>query len=164
MNRWKPKDPLKAATRRARAQRLAGKNARCACGEDRPEALIRRTKPIRCGACQRKRDGKATTDEHHVAGQNNHPLTVTVPTNEHWAVLTVMQSDWSKTMRENPNGCPIMAGAAMLRGAADTIIYLIERGIDWVIRLMETVSAFLRQRWGDGWWVKTPVGEFAPKP
>ena len=163
MNRWKPKDPLKAATRRTRSRRLVGKDARCACGEARPEALIRGTKPMRCAACQRKREGKATTDEHHVAGQNNHPLTVTVPTNEHWAVLTVMQSDWSKTMRENPSGCPIMAGAAMLRGAADTIIYLIEKGIDWVIRLMEAVSAFLRQRWGDGWWLKTPIAEFAPR-
>ena len=163
MNRWKPKDPLRAATRRARARRLVGNNARCACGEDRPEALVRGKKPIRCAACQRKCEGRTTTDEHHVASQNNHPLTVPVPVNEHRAVLSVMQMDWNRTMRENPNGCPIMAGAAMLRGAADTIIYLIEKGIDWVITLMEAVSAFLRQRWGDGWWLKTPIEEFAPK-
>jgi hypothetical protein len=163
MNRWKPRDPIKAAARRARARRLIGKNARCACGENRPEALIRGTKPIRCGACERKRHGQATTDEHHVASENNHPLTVPVPVNEHRAVLTVMQIDWSRTMRENPNGCPIIAGAAMLRGAVDTIIYLTDKGIDWVIALMEALSAFLRERWGDGWWLKTPIEAFAPR-
>jgi hypothetical protein len=163
MTRWKPKDPLKAASRRARARRLVGKHARCACGETRPEALIRGTKPTRCAACQRKRDGRATTDEHHVAGQNNHPLTVPVPVNEHRAVLTVMQMDWSETMRENPSGCPIIAGAAMLRGVVDTILYLIEQGVDWVIKLMEAASAYLREKWGDRWWVNTPIEPFAPR-
>jgi hypothetical protein len=163
MNRWKPKDPLKVAARRTRARRLIGKNARCACGEHRPEALIRGTKPMRCAACQRRLQGQATTDEHHVAGENNHPLTETVPVNEHRAILTVMQMDWSRTMRENPSGCPIMAGAAMLRGAVDTIIHLIEQGVDWVIALMETLSAYLRERWGDGWWRNTPLAAYAPK-
>jgi hypothetical protein len=162
MNRWKPKDPLRAAARRSRARRLIGRNARCACGETRPEALIQGMKPMRCTACQRRRNGQAETDEHHVASKNNHPLTVTVPVNEHRAILTVMQMDWSKRMRENPSGCPIMAGAAMLRGAVDTILYLIDKGIDWVIALMETMSAFLRERWGDHWWVNTPLEGFAP--
>ena len=162
MNRWKPKDPLRAAARRSRARRLIGKSARCACGEHRPEALTRGTKPTRCAACQRKCEGKTTTDEHHVASQNNHPLTTTVPINEHRAVLTVMQMDWSKTMRENPSGCPIMAGAAMLRGVADNILYLIDKGIDWVVALMEALSVFLRERWGDGWWKNTPIAAFAP--
>jgi hypothetical protein len=162
MNRWQPKDPLKAAARRSRARRLIGKHARCACGENRPEALIRGTKPMRCAACQRKRQGRTTIDDHHVASQNNHPLTLLVPVNEHRAMLTVMQMDWSPTLRENPSGCPVIAGAAMLRGAADTILYLIEKGIDWVIRLMEILSGFLRERWGDRWWLNTPLAAFAP--
>jgi hypothetical protein len=162
MNRWQPKDPIKHARRKAVAQRRIGRNANCACGESRPEALIRGTKPMRCAECQRRRAGLPTTDDHHVASKNNNPLTVTVPVNDH-RELSVMQMDWSKTMRENPSGCPIMAGAAMLRGAVDIILHLIERGFDWVIAMMQAVSAYLRERWGDHWWVGTPIEAFAAK-
>lgn len=164
MKRWQSKDPMKAAARRSVAQRRVGRNARCACGESRPDALIRGTKPIRCAACQRKNQSRSTMDDHHVAGRRNHPLTVTVPVNDHRAELSVMQMDWSATMRENPQGCPLMAGAAMLRGVADVIIYLVQKGIDWVIALLEAGSAVLRERWGDEWWRSTPLAPFAPKP
>jgi hypothetical protein len=164
VKRWRPKDPVKAAARRSVARRRLGRNTRCICGESRPEALILGTKPIRCAECQRKKEHRPTTDEHHIAGRRNSPLTVTVPVNDHRAELSVMQMDWSRTMRENPHGCPLIAGAAKLRGAADMMIVLIETCVDWAIALLEALSAFLREHWGESWWQKTPIEAFAPKP
>jgi hypothetical protein len=43
-------DPIAAYARRAQAARRLPKNARCACGESRPEALIAGSKPIICAA------------------------------------------------------------------------------------------------------------------
>jgi hypothetical protein len=163
MNRWQPKDPIKHAARKSGAQRRVGRNAKCKCGESRPEALIRGTKPIRCAECQRKRDRSPTTDEHHVAGERNSPVTVTVPVNDHRAELSVMQMDWSRTLRENPRGDPLIAVGAGIRGAADTILYLIKKCIDVAVALLEVLAEFLRQRLGDRWWQGTPIEAFAPK-
>jgi hypothetical protein len=164
MNRWQPKDPIKHAARQAVAQRRVGRNAKCACGESRPEALIRGTKPMRCAECQRKRDRLPTTDEHHVAGQHNSPVTVTVPTNDHRAELTVMQMDWSPELRENPRRDPLIAVAAGLRGTADMIVCLIKMFVDVAVALLELLAEYLRTHRGDRWWQGTPIEVFAPRP
>jgi hypothetical protein len=125
--------------------------------------LVRGTKPIRCTACERERNGKAATDEHHVASKNNHPLTVTVPVNERRAILDGDADGLEQDDAGEPERVPaIMAAAAVLRGAVDTILYLIDKGIDWVIALMETLSKFCANVWGDGWWNNTPLAAFAP--
>lgn len=163
MNRRHPRDPAKAAARKAVAQRRIGRGARCRCGESRPEALIRGTRPIRCAACQRRAEGQSTIDEHHIAGRNNSPITVPVSVNDHRAELSVMQMDWTRTMRENPEGDPVIAAAAALRGVTDMIHFLIDRFVDTVIALLEALAAYLNRPLGRQWWRGTPVESFAPK-
>ena len=164
MRRWRPKNPAKAAARKSLAQRRVGRNARCRCSESRPEALIRGTKPIQCAECQRKVKGLSVMDDHHPAGRNNSPVTTPLPANDHRAELSVMQMDWSRTMRENPSRDPIIAAAAMLRGAADMILFLLDKFVDTAIALLETLAEFMTRRFGSQWWRGTPIEEFAPTP
>src|SRR5579864_2307082 len=96
-------DPIAAHQRKVSAQRSVGEGARCACGETRPEALIRNSDPIICAACKRESRGAKTMDNHHFAGEANNPLTVPVPVNDHRAELSVAQYDWPLKTRENPD-------------------------------------------------------------
>jgi len=56
------RDPGAARVRKAKARRRVGVGARCACGEVRPEALIAKSNPIICAACDRKKKGMTTMD------------------------------------------------------------------------------------------------------
>jgi hypothetical protein len=56
------RDPIAARQRKKAAERRVGVNARCACGEDRPEALIPGSKPMTCAACRRNRKGQTPND------------------------------------------------------------------------------------------------------
>src|SRR5437016_11325948 len=100
------RDPEAAYVRKAIAQRRVGINARCECGEARPEALIRKKKRIICHECKRKEKGMKTKDNHHFAGKANSPITVSVPVNDHSAELNVAQYDWPQETLENPDGSP----------------------------------------------------------
>jgi hypothetical protein len=164
MKRNHPSHRVNAAGRRAVAQRRVGLNARChSCGETRPEALIRRSKPMRCAECQRKAEGQSAVDQHHVAGRNNSPVTIPIPVNDHRAELSVAQMDWSRNVRENPTGDPLIAAAAMLRGTADVVMYLFDKFVDTAIALLELLADYLTRTRGPQWWRGTPIDRFSPQ-
>jgi len=71
------------------------------------------------------------------AGRANHPATVSIPVNDH-QTLTDSQYDWPTKTYENPEGSPLLAGAACIRGYYDTNSYLNEQLLLWVARLLET--------------------------
>lgn len=156
-------DPEAAYARRATARRRVGPNAKCACGEARPEALVREKKRIICHGCKRKESNMKTKDDHHFGMQANSPVTIPVPANDHAAELSVAQQDWPKQTRENPEGSPLLAAAGCVRGFIDTILYLIKQGLLWVADMLEKADAFLAQKFGKKWWVGTEIEEFAPK-
>jgi len=146
--RVKPRDPEAAYRRRAIAQRRVGVGAKCACGEARPEALIREKNRVICQACKRKQNGTRRKDDHHVAMKANSPVTIPIPVNDHVADLNTAQQDWPKQTRENPTGNPLIAAAACIRGFIDTILYLIEKGLHWVADMLETADAYLANKLG----------------
>ena len=159
-----PKDPTRAAVRRSIARRRLGQDATCSrCGESRPAALVQRSKPRICARCKRLEDGHRTIDDHHVAGQNNSPHTVPIPVNDHRAELSEAQMDWSRRVRENPEGDPLVAAVARLRGAADTIAYIVKWFIVTAADILECLADYMRQQHGSQWWRGTPVERFAPK-
>jgi len=158
-----PRDPGAALVRKAKAARRAGIGAQCACGESRPEALLRNGKRIICAACDRKRKGKATVDNHHPFGKANHPTTIPVWVNDHRADLSTAQYDWPKETRENPEGCPLLAGAGCIRGFVDTVVYLIKKGLLWIAEALEWLSDFLLEKMGPNWWLGTQLEQFAPR-
>ena len=158
------RDPEAAYARGAIAQRRVGINARCECGEARPEALIREKNRVICHECKRKEEGMKTEDNHHFAAEANSPVTVPVAANDHRAELNVAQYDWPKSTLENPDGSPFLAAAGCIRGFIDYIHYLIEKGVAWIVDLLEAADAYLRARLGEKWWVGTPLAQFAPKP
>ena len=155
-------DPIKAAQRKATAERRVGVGKQCACGEARPEALISGSNPIMCAACDRKRQGKTSLDNHHVAGKSNSSVTITVPVNDHRAILSVVQKDWSKETLENPDASPFLAAAASIRGLAETVTYLVSKLL-WVAEMLEMANSLFSQRLGSKWWQKTALKQFEPK-
>jgi hypothetical protein len=163
MRKPPPNDPIRANERRNAAARRVGTNARCACGEARPEALIAGSNPMICAECQRNQRGQATQDDHHFAGKSNSSVTIPIPVNDHRADLSVAQMDWSKRTRENPDRSPLLAAAACIRGFIDTVVYLIEKGLSWIAEMLEKADEFLTDKLGARWWVGTPVEGFQPK-
>jgi len=164
MSRKMPtRDPSGAHRRKVVAARRVGVNARCSCGEARPEALIAGSNPTICAACERAAKGRATIDQHHFAGGANNPATIPVPVNDHRAILTVAQEDWPKSTLANTEGSPLLAGAACLRGCIDTIHYLIEKGLLWLADMLEKLDEVQVKKLGPKWWLNTEIEQFAPK-
>jgi hypothetical protein len=155
-------DPSAAYLRKAIAERWTG-DRKCACGEDRPEALIRKSDPAECHKCQRKRTGKTTFDNHHPAGEANNPTTTPIPVNDHCADLNVAQRAWPKQTLDNPEGSPLLARAACIRGYMDTNDYLIDKLVQPDPEFYELLDAFLTVKFGTKWWVNTPLEKFAPE-
>jgi hypothetical protein len=161
-NKITPRDPEAACIRKATSARRAGVGAKCACGETRRGALIKNSNPKTCHECRRKAENKSTSDEHHPFGETNSPITIDVPTNDHCAELNDAQYDWSKQVRENPDGSPLLAAAGHILGFIDTVVYLIEKGLRWVADMLVAADEFLRMQWGEKYWLGTPLETFAP--
>lgn len=157
------RDPIAAHQRKAVAARRFGENAKCACGESRPEALIVGSSPIVCAACDRKMRGKSTLDDHHVAGKSNSSITIPIPANDHRARLSVDQYAWPTETRENRDGSPLLATAASIRGYSDTSSYLLENLLRMNPEILEALDAFLIEKLGPKWWTGTELEKYAPK-
>lgn len=157
------RDPIAAHQRGAVARRRVGENAQCACGESRPEALVSGSNLIICAACDRKKRGTTTLDRHHVAGKSNSPATIPIPVNDHRARLSTDQRDWSRQTLENPNGSPLLAAAASLRGYSDTSAYLVETFVLNNPEMLETLDVFLIEKLGPEWWIGTSMEQYARK-
>lgn len=156
------RDPIAAQARTAVAQRRVGVDATCRCGEHRPAALIRKGKDVSCEACARKRKGKTTMDNHHVAGKSNSPITIPVPVNDHRAWLSEDQFDCPRKTLENIDRSPLLAAAGSIRGFGKTVIYLVERVLLWIAEMLEGLNELLLERWGPKWWLNTPLRIFTP--
>ena len=116
-----------------------------------------------CLECVRRKRGKSTQDNHHPAGKANNPTTTPILANDHRAELNVAQYDWPKETRENPEGSPLLAAAACIRGFVDTIFYLIDKLLLWIPQMLEVLDRFLAEKLGPKWWCGTPLEQFAPK-
>lgn len=147
------RDPEAAYVRRVTAKRRIGRQ-RCSCGESTPEALIAGSKPMICAACQRRKEGISTNDQHHPQGVANGSFTVSVPVNDHRAELTPDQQDWPKETRDNPRGSPLLKGAAHVRGFIDTLHNLVKRLLGWIPDMLEHLDALLTKMFGDNWWTR----------
>jgi hypothetical protein len=159
-----PRDPRATHRRESVATRRIGEGKRCACGEERPAALIPGGYPVICAKCDRKSKGMKQTDNHHMAGEANNPTaTIAVPVTDHRAELSTAQQDWPKKTLQNPDHSPLLSGAAHIRGFADTIVYLISHLLLWVAQLLELLDTILEGKLGKKWWRDTMLESFEPK-
>jgi hypothetical protein len=156
------RDPEAAYVRKAIAARWIGCR-KCACGEERPEALIRNSNPMICVACQRKQRGLTTFDLHHPGGEANSPAKIPIWVNDHVACLNILQHDWPKTTLENPARSPLLAAAGRNRGYINTNAYLVDTQLRQNAEVFEALDAYLVKRLGKKWWLDTELEQFAPK-
>jgi hypothetical protein len=161
MRKIPKRDPSAALIRDAVAQRRIG-DKKCVCGETRPRAFASRNSKL-CVKCERKKRGHRTTDDHHVAGKANDPITIPVEVNDHRARLNADQMDWPKDTRENRDGSPLLAAAGAIRGFIDTVLYLIEKLLLRHAEILEKIDAYLVRTLGRKWWLKTELNQLAPK-
>jgi len=121
------RDPIRSHVRKTIAARRVGKDARCSCGETRPEALITGSKPVICAACQRRKQGLTVIDLHHVAGRKNSAIVAPVNINDHRAVLSAAQFDWPKLDAKNRSARELIEASQSLWGVINYIEYLLTR-------------------------------------
>jgi hypothetical protein len=156
------RDPIATYQRRSLAQQRVGVDARCACGESRPEALITGTTPIICAECKRKSEGRSTTDQHHPAAKASNPARTPIPANDHRAVLSTGQYEWPQSTIENQDGSPLIAAAAGVRGFRDTNAYLDEKLLSPTPEFLEELDRFMIKTLGPKWWIGTELERFSP--
>jgi hypothetical protein len=162
--RMPPRDPRSVYRREVIAARCVGEGRKCACGESRPDALIRGSDPIICTKCKRKLNEQKAMDDHHIAGEaNNSTGTIAVPVNDHRAELSTAQHDWPQKTLHNPERSPLLSGAAHIRGFADTLLYLIGEFLLWIADMLELLDTFLERKLGPKWWKHTKLKAFEPK-
>jgi len=154
------RDPIRSNARKTTAARRIGEGQACACGESRPQAL---EKIVMCTACIRISRGMNTADKHHVAGKANSPVTIPIFVNDHRADLSEAQHDWPQETLENPDGSPLRAASACIRGFIDTNLYLIEKLLRWIADMLDILDTFLVTTLGPKWWEKTELNQFQPK-
>jgi hypothetical protein len=159
----KARDPIGTYQRKESAARRVGEDQRCACGEDRPEALIAGSDPMMCAACDRKRYGESPFDDHHVAGKSNNPTTTRIPVNDHRAEISPKQYEWPPETLENKHGSPLLAAAGCIRGCIDTIVYLLQKLLLWIAEMLELLDKILAEKLGPKWWIGTEVERFKAK-
>jgi hypothetical protein len=159
-----PRDPRSAHRRQVSAARRVGDGNKCACGEDRSQAIIPGRRPTTCANCDRKLKNQQITDDHHIAGVSNNPTaTIAVLVNDHRAELSTAQQDWPKKTLENPDRSPLLSAAAHIRGFADTIVYLITTLLLWIAEMLELLDTHLVRKLGQKWWKDTKLGSFEPQ-
>jgi hypothetical protein len=164
MKKKTSRDAIAAFEREARATRRVGVDSRCVeCGEDRPLALIPRTKPRICANCQREQLGLLPFDDHHPAGEANDSTTIPTPVNDHRAQLSPQQYEWPAKTWVNPDGSPLRTGAARVRGFCETNDYLVYSLLISNAAMLEALDEYLEKRLGPKWWVGTEMECFAPK-
>jgi hypothetical protein len=156
-------DPIAAARRKSVSTRRVGIGAQCACGEDRPLALIAGSNPVICAECKRQKVGRAKCDQHHVAGKANHPVTIPVPANDHRAVLSEEQYKWPKATLQNSDGNLLLAIAGCIRGFYDTVVYLLQKLLLWIPERLEALNVCLTAQFGPQWWTIKAFTEFTKR-
>ena len=149
--------------RKVVATRRIGTNAKCSCGETRPEALSRKNGNVMCAACVRKLRGQRESDNHHVFGHANSDFTMLIPVNDHRSDLSGPQNCWPPNTLKNSEGSPLLARAAFIRGFADINAYLIGRFLLPSAELLELLDTELEKKMGKKWWKRMKLNGLEPK-
>jgi hypothetical protein len=144
------RDPVGAWLRRSRAQRRVGRAAACACGESRPCALIAGRDPPCCYRCDRIARGREPYEDNHVFGRRNSALIIRYPINDHRAIFSVKQLDWTDKTLENPTGDVLLAGIARFHGLNDNTAQMLADCLAFAPKL-KRVQDLLVTVYGEDW-------------
>jgi hypothetical protein len=143
---------VEAWLRGTRAQRRVGAGAICAtcCTERRPAALIAGRMPPCCFRCERLTQGRSPYELNHVFGKANSNLTIRYPINDHRAVFSVKQLDWTPESLENCNGDPLLESFTRFHGLDDNIGHMLADCLAFLPKLTH-VHDLLVKVYGPNW-------------
>lgn len=140
--------------REARLRALGTRSPRCivtGCKETDPFALTGAAPDILCREHRADEQGRSWTEDHHVAGQRNDPLTIPLPANDHGSV-SARQSLWDRETLRNHNGSPLLRIAARIHAWREIMRATIERGLDGIPEELERLDKILEEKLGPRWW------------
>jgi hypothetical protein len=83
--------------------------------------------------------------------------------NDHRAELSEAQQDWPRKTLENPDGSPLLSGAAHIRGFVDMNTYVTDRFLFWIAEMLELLDTLLKQKLGQRWWKRKKLRTFEQK-
>ncbi len=133
-------------------ERLGTRQPRCRrCGESDPDTLQGIHPDITCYECAARQSGRLGSEQHHVAGRHNSPVTVAIPGNDH-RVLSGMQRDWPERTLRNLDGSPLLTAAAAIRGWLDVLVLIVQRTLVHIPSFLERLDEALRAKHGVRWW------------
>jgi hypothetical protein len=121
-----------------------------------PADVVGTPPPVLCYECLLIRDGKATTEDHHVLGEaNNATATVPVPGNQH-RLLSDLQCDWPEEVRDNRERDPLLELSGWCLSLKDHLLCWLER-LTYVAAWLIHLCHRLREHFGTAaWW--EPLG------
>lgn len=156
-------EPIKRGTRRAHKIETLGTDAACEqCRETEilclQEVNVDSDSIVLCANCRATYRRKGPTESHHVMGQHNGDLTVSITPNDH-AILSDYQYDWPQETLRNPTGSPLRIIAALLRGWLD-LLNLVSQHVLSVIGYLEDLDQYLANTLGSTWWTGLPSKEY----
>ncbi len=157
------RDNLKRELRKEAAyERLQTRTPKCQhCREANPLTLQGSHPDITCYECSAGQAGRSRTEGHHPAGRRNSPVIVAIPGNDH-RVLSDMQRDWPERTLRNPDGSPLLAAAATIRGWLDVLLLIVQRTVGHVPAFLESLDAALREKYGESWWEELGLQRVTP--
>ncbi len=134
-------------------ERLGTRTPKCqSCPETDPIVLTGKHPQSICYRCMAIRDGKKTTENHHIGGQHNDSFTVPIPANDHRR-LNDTQNDWPERTLKNSDGSPLVGIAGLLRGWIDVLLLIIKQVLVKLPAALEDLNSCLTQSIGPAWWV-----------
>lgn len=152
--RYEPKD---ADVRRERAYEGFGtRTPKCTalgCGEtywrlmtgSEPDKLL-------CYEHAAEAAGRSPVELQHPAGRRNDPTFVVPMLGNLHRLMDEDKHDWPERTLRNPEGSPMLKGAACVRAVNDWLRLIIERLLGWLPEFLEAADAALTQQHGLRYW------------
>lgn len=96
--------------------------------------------------------GRSPVELQHPAGRANDPGFTTPFLGNLHRLMDEAKREWPERTVRNPEGSPMLKGAACVRAVNDWLRLIIERLLGWLPEFLEAADAALTEQYGPRWW------------